>query len=139
MVDQPPGNWTAWGHYSQIVWGSTARVGCGFAPPGKLAFGLVVCRYGPPGNFSGQSATDIATTIAESMSGFTTEAVESGLATVDEFVCINETPTSALSRLATDVIPLLPSAGGQSAISVTSTGLTSHQIGLDIARASAIT
>jgi hypothetical protein len=53
-VDEPPGNWTAWGHYSQIVWSSTERFGCGFAAPGKLAFGLVVCRYAPPGNFAGR-------------------------------------------------------------------------------------
>ncbi len=53
-VDEPSGNWITWGHYSQIVWSDTQRVGCGFAPAGELAFGLVVCRYAPPGNFSGE-------------------------------------------------------------------------------------
>jgi pathogenesis-related protein 1 len=42
------------GHYTQIVWSSTTKLGCGFAPANQLAFGLVVCRYSPPGNFRGQ-------------------------------------------------------------------------------------
>ncbi|MGD9529499.1 CAP domain-containing protein [Pseudonocardia sp.] len=53
-VDQPPGNWTSWGHYSQIVWSTTTRVGCGFAARGNLPYDLVVCRYAGPGNFSGE-------------------------------------------------------------------------------------
>jgi hypothetical protein len=52
-------------------------------------------------DFSGQSATTIATTIVETYtSGFFTYAIESSLATVEEFVCINETAQSALTRLA---------------------------------------
>lgn len=50
------------GHYTQMVWRSTARVGCGirqctanspFQPP-FLNWTLVVCNYDPPGNVSSQ-------------------------------------------------------------------------------------
>ncbi|MEO0602829.1 MAG: CAP domain-containing protein [Myxococcota bacterium] len=47
------------GHYTQIVWRSTERVGCGFADCPVVEgvnFGgrLWVCNYDPPGNFVGQ-------------------------------------------------------------------------------------
>ena len=43
------------GHYSQIVWRNTARVGCAVAanPNGKY---ILVCNYDPPGNYVGQPA-----------------------------------------------------------------------------------
>jgi hypothetical protein len=52
-------------------------------------------------DFSGQSATDISTTIVENYtSGFFTYGIKSGMATIDEFICINETPLAALRRIA---------------------------------------
>lgn len=41
------------GHYTQIIWGNTQRVGCGMA---YCAEGeqLWVCNYDPPGNYLGQ-------------------------------------------------------------------------------------
>lgn len=49
-----PINSTNFSHYTQIVWDKTTKVGCGFAPAGKLGFGMVVCRYGPGGNVGGE-------------------------------------------------------------------------------------
>jgi pathogenesis-related protein 1 len=40
------------GHYTQIVWRSTERIGCASAACGGL--NVVVCRYDPPGNYIGQ-------------------------------------------------------------------------------------
>jgi len=49
-------NWKKWGHYSQMVWSNTTKVGCGLAAPGKLPYSVVVCRYEAPGNMTGQKA-----------------------------------------------------------------------------------
>lgn len=42
------------GHYTQIVWGDTRRLGCGMAscPDGAEVW---VCRYDPAGNYAGRS------------------------------------------------------------------------------------
>ena len=41
-------------HYTQVMWKSTTRVGCGInrSSPGKWQT-LVVCNYSPPGNYGG--------------------------------------------------------------------------------------
>lgn len=48
------GNWAAAGHYSQIVWRGTTRVGCGIA--NGRGNDYLVCRYSPPGNVIGSKA-----------------------------------------------------------------------------------
>ena len=43
------------GHYTQIVWRATTKVGCAVATCAGLQFGgTLVCDYSPAGNFSGQ-------------------------------------------------------------------------------------
>lgn len=55
-------------------------------------------------NFSGQSASAIAASIvANYTAGFTARAVEAGLATIDEFICINEPPMTTMARLANQI------------------------------------
>jgi hypothetical protein len=46
------GNWQGVGHYTQIVWADTDRVGCGVARGGGWDY--LVCRYSPAGNIIGQ-------------------------------------------------------------------------------------
>ena len=52
-----PGFSMATGHFTQVVWASTTKVGCGVAlcPAGTIASTMqsvyVVCQYGPPGNY----------------------------------------------------------------------------------------
>ena len=41
------------GHYSQVVWRKTAKVGCGIATCGHTV--VYVCRYDPPGNHIGRA------------------------------------------------------------------------------------
>ncbi|CAH8581480.1 unnamed protein product [Dicrocoelium dendriticum] len=49
------------GHYTQIVWAKTRKLGCGIerCPKSKMPFKYsVVCNYGPAGNFVGQRPYD---------------------------------------------------------------------------------
>ncbi|HEX8239280.1 MAG TPA: CAP domain-containing protein [Allosphingosinicella sp.] len=46
------GNWTDVGHYTQMIWKGTIRVGCAVHKARKWDF--LICRYSPPGNVVGQ-------------------------------------------------------------------------------------
>lgn len=46
------GNWESVGHYTQMVWPSTTRVGCAVASNARNDF--LVCRYSPAGNVDGR-------------------------------------------------------------------------------------
>jgi uncharacterized protein YkwD len=45
------GQWSDVGHYTQIIWRSTTRVGCGLVSRGGQDW--LTCRYSPPGNVVG--------------------------------------------------------------------------------------
>lgn len=46
------GNWADVGHYSQIIWPTTTRLGCALASSARLD--VLVCRYAPAGNIDGR-------------------------------------------------------------------------------------
>lgn len=46
------GNWADVGHYTQMVWPTTTRVGCAVASNGRNDY--LVCRYSPAGNIDGR-------------------------------------------------------------------------------------
>lgn len=46
------GNWSDIGHYTQIIWPTTRRVGCAMANSDH--FDYLVCRYSPAGNVMGR-------------------------------------------------------------------------------------
>lgn len=46
------GDWHDVGHYTQIIWKNSTRLGCGIAT--GMNRDWLVCRYSPPGNFIGQ-------------------------------------------------------------------------------------
>jgi hypothetical protein len=48
------GRWQDVGHYTQVVWRGTTRVGCALSSGGGQDY--LVCRYAPPGNVWGQKA-----------------------------------------------------------------------------------
>jgi Cysteine-rich secretory protein family len=45
--------WRDVGHYTQLIWYSSKRLGCGLASNASDSY--LVCRYGPPGNWLGES------------------------------------------------------------------------------------
>jgi hypothetical protein len=47
------GNWERVGHYTQMVWPTTTRVGCAIASNAQNDF--LVCRYSPAGNVMGRA------------------------------------------------------------------------------------
>jgi hypothetical protein len=46
------GNWSDVGHYTQMIWKGTTRLGCAVRKSRKWDF--LICRYSPPGNVVGQ-------------------------------------------------------------------------------------
>jgi hypothetical protein len=46
------GNWADVGHYTQIIWPGTQRVGCAIGR--SASSDVLVCRYWPSGNVDGQ-------------------------------------------------------------------------------------
>jgi hypothetical protein len=46
------GNWSDVGHYTQMIWKGTSRIGC--AVHKGLRWDFLICRYSPPGNVVGQ-------------------------------------------------------------------------------------
>ena len=46
------GNWTDVGHYTQMIWKGTSRLGCAVHKGRHWDF--LICRYSPPGNVVGQ-------------------------------------------------------------------------------------
>jgi hypothetical protein len=49
------GNWSDVGHYTQMVWRGTTRVGCAIYPAGGWDY--LICRYTPAGNVDGRPVT----------------------------------------------------------------------------------
>jgi hypothetical protein len=47
------GNWADVGHYTQMIWPTTTRVGCALASNGRTDY--LVCRYSPAGNIDGRA------------------------------------------------------------------------------------
>ncbi|MCY7280165.1 MAG: CAP domain-containing protein, partial [Sphingomonas bacterium] len=45
------GHWADVGHYSQMVWPTTSRLGCALGSSARWE--VLVCRYSPPGNVDG--------------------------------------------------------------------------------------
>ncbi|ELR01803.1 hypothetical protein VC83_04955 [Pseudogymnoascus destructans] len=67
-------NFSGWGHFSQIIWKSTASVGCAtqFCEKGSAMFSpafsgwYTVCNYGSPGNVDGQYAANVLKPLGQS-------------------------------------------------------------------------
>jgi len=45
------GNWAVVGHYTQLIWPTTTRVGCAIASTPRIDY--LVCRYATAGNMDG--------------------------------------------------------------------------------------
>jgi len=65
------GSFHDWGHYTQVVWHSTTKIGCAskLCPAGTIVGGMAswytVCNYYPPGNFGGQYGENVSPSLGQ--------------------------------------------------------------------------
>lgn len=52
-----PSNFSQVGHFTQVVWKASTKVGVGIAKNGRNIY--VVCNYDPPGNFGGRYPANV--------------------------------------------------------------------------------
>ncbi|XP_070563419.1 Golgi-associated plant pathogenesis-related protein 1-like [Ptychodera flava] len=52
-----PGFSSGTGHFTQVVWANSQKVGCGIAQSGGSVY--VACEYDPPGNYANQYETNV--------------------------------------------------------------------------------
>jgi len=62
-------NYAKFGHYTQLVWNSTTRIGCGIKTdcPGTWRT-IIVCNYAPAGNYIGQRPWTAASEVCDGSS-----------------------------------------------------------------------
>jgi len=98
------------GHYTQVVWASSARMGCGYAECGPFPDTyfqvMLVCQYTPPGNYIGvipytstSNDTDVA---SECPVGYYSDSA-SGLCKVESVTTTSPTASPVASPLSTYV------------------------------------
>jgi len=58
-LNNPP-NLSEVGHFTQLVWRNSKRVGFGFAKTGNSKGMIVVANYDPAGNYKGQYRANVA-------------------------------------------------------------------------------
>ncbi|KAE8745993.1 hypothetical protein FOCC_FOCC007251 [Frankliniella occidentalis] len=73
------------GHYTQVAWAKTYKVGCGYADYSTVQSGrnwnarIVVCNYKPGGNFIGQTMYEAGTPASKCPSGTKKDSTYTGL------------------------------------------------------------
>lgn len=67
-------NFDSWGHFSQIVWKDTTKVGCSTVMCQSLgnvdssdALPFTVCNYSPPGNYAGEYNKNVLRPVGDKM------------------------------------------------------------------------
>ena len=100
-------DWVNWGHYTQMMWSATTKIGCGTAPGPR--YQITSCRYSPPGNFDGQLAYPGADTLQVSAVSAAPTATDSSVAPVTG---IEQAPATADSVPQT-AAEVAPTTGGE--------------------------
>lgn len=73
------------GHYTQVAWAQTNKVGCGYSQYTTVRSGrtwyarLIVCNYKPGGNFIGQNMYLAGTAASKCPSGTKKDSTYTGL------------------------------------------------------------
>jgi len=86
------------GHYTQVVWASSAYVGCGYT-----SVGGTVCDYSPGGNFDAENPYVLGTTCSDCPTGYTANC-DNGLCSNVAATSTTTIPTAGTATITIDVV-----------------------------------